>query len=77
MPIVITEIQNQRLIGKATIEKVTEKSIIGERKIETISALNRIKTIVRAETETSLCSLDREKTKKWALKVCRRTSGKN
>lgn len=31
---------------------------------------------LRAETETSLCSLDREKTKTWALKVCRRTSGK-
>lgn len=53
MPVFLTEIQNQRLIGKATVEKVRERTIIGQKKIEKISVIERLKTIIRAETEST------------------------
>jgi len=53
MPVFLTEIQNRRLVGKATVEKVTETTIIGEKRKEQISVLDRLKIIVKAETQST------------------------
>jgi len=53
MPVLLTEIQNQRLYGKATVEKVTEATIIGEKRKAQISVLDRLEIIVKAETQST------------------------
>lgn len=50
MPMVITEIENQRLLGRARIEQLTENSLIGRGKNINVSTLTKLETIVAAQT---------------------------
>ena len=53
MPVFLTKVQNQQLFGKATVEKVSETTIIGEKRKEQISVLDRLEIIVKAETQST------------------------
>ena len=53
MPVFLTKVQNQQLFGKATVEKVSETTIIGEKRKEQISVLDSLKIIVKAETQST------------------------
>lgn len=50
MPMLLTEIENKRLLGKATVEKVREASIIGKEKNQNIDNMTKLETIVAAQT---------------------------
>lgn len=50
IPMVLTEIENQRFLGKARVEHVPENSMIGREKNINVDTMTKLKTIIAAQT---------------------------